>query len=87
MSDVTGEDRYSRTSLMVRLWEARWYLLAGLAAVTVAYGFGPGRAWALPLAVLFLFAALFSARPRAVRIAEKAKDMSLKMPTIKVSNT
>jgi ATP-binding protein involved in chromosome partitioning len=27
------------------------------------------------------------ARKVAVRIAEKAKDMSLKMPTIKVSNT
>lgn len=60
---------------MVRLWEARWYLLAGLAAVTVAYGFGPGRAWALPVAVLLLFAALFSARPRAVRIAEKAGEV------------
>lgn len=60
---------------MVRLWEARWYLLAGLAAVTVAYGFGPGRAWALPLAVLLLFAALFSAKPRAVRIAEKAGEV------------
>ena len=71
MSDVAGEDRDSRTSLTVRLWEARWYLLAGLAAVTVAYGFGPGRAWALPLAVLLLFAALFSAKPRA-RIAERA---------------
>lgn len=61
--------------MAVRLWEARWYLLAGLAAVTVAYGFGPGRAWALPLAVLLLFAALFSARPRAVRIAEKAGEV------------
>lgn len=60
---------------MLRLWEARWYLLAGLAAVTVAYGFGPGRAWALPVAVLLLFAALFSARPRAVRIAEKAGEV------------
>lgn len=60
---------------MVRLWEARWYLLAGLAAVTVAYGFGPGRAWALPVAVLLLFAALFSAKPRAVRIAEKAGEV------------
>lgn len=59
---------------MVRLWEARWYLLAGLAAVLVAYGFGPGRAWALPLAVVLLFAALFSAKPRA-RIAEKAREV------------
>ncbi|WP_054308675.1 ATP-binding protein [Mesorhizobium sp. 1M-11] len=75
MSDVTGEDRRSGTSLPVRLWEARWYLLAGLAAVLVAYGFGPGRAWALPLAVLLLFAALFSAKPRAVRIAEKAGEV------------
>ena len=74
MSDVAGEDRHSRTSLTVRLWEARWYLLAGLAAVTVAYGFGPGRAWALPLAVLLLFAALFSAKPSA-RIAEKAREV------------
>ncbi|PLP59131.1 two-component sensor histidine kinase [Mesorhizobium loti] len=74
MSNVTGEDRRSRTSLTVRLWEARWYLLAGLAAVMVAYGFGPGRAWALPLAVLLLFAALFSAKPRA-RIAEKAREV------------
>ncbi|CAM5515067.1 Adaptive-response sensory-kinase SasA [Mycolicibacterium aubagnense] len=74
MSDVTGEDRRSTTSLTVRLWEARWYLLAGLAAVLVAYGFGPGRAWALPLAVLLLFAALFSAKPRA-RIAEKAMEV------------
>ena len=59
---------------MVRLWESRWYLLAGLAAVTVAYGFGPGRAWALPLAVLLLFAALFSAKPRA-RVAETAREV------------
>ncbi len=72
MVETSGQGRRVISDVAGRLWQQRWLLLAGMAAVAAVYAFADRAAYAVPLAVLLLVAAALVPRRPAPAIPARA---------------